>query len=125
MGGPSFKPAISPEALEGLSMKGDGMAASPPRDQARRSLYMYSKRGLLAPIMTTFDFCDTTQPCGRRDFGFEASQALALLNGVEPAGNVGKLLDEKPVHFQPVGRVRVRQQVVDHVVDPQVREAER
>ncbi len=81
VGGPSFKPTISPEALEGLSMKGGGIVVSPPRDQVRRSLYMYSKRGLLAPIMTTFDFCDTTQPCGQRDVSVVAPQALALMNG--------------------------------------------
>jgi hypothetical protein len=81
IGGPSFRPSISPEALEGLSMKGGGMTPSPPKDQVRRSLYMYSKRGLLAPIMTTFDFCDTTQPCGQRDVSVVAPQALALLNG--------------------------------------------
>jgi hypothetical protein len=60
---------------------------------------MYSKRGLLAPIMTTFDFCDTTQPCGQRDVSVVAPQALALLNGEfanehskaasERAGSVG------------------------------------
>jgi hypothetical protein len=81
VGGPSFRPAISPEALEGLSMKGGAYAMSPPKEQARRSLYLYSKRGLLAPIMTTFDFCDTTQPCGQRDVSVVAPQALALLNG--------------------------------------------
>ena len=41
---------------------------------------MFTKRGLLLPLMTTFDFCDTTQPCGRRDVTTVAPQALALLN---------------------------------------------
>jgi hypothetical protein len=81
VGGPSFRPVISAEALEGLSMKGGGITPSPPEDQGRRSLYMYSRRGLLAPLMTTFDFCDTTLPCGRRDVSVVAPQALALLNG--------------------------------------------
>jgi len=81
IGGPSFRPIISSEALEGLSMKGGGIVMSPPGEQSRRSLYMYSRRGLLAPIMTTFDFCDTTQPCGQRDVSVVAPQALALLNG--------------------------------------------
>jgi hypothetical protein len=30
--------------------------------------------------MTAFDFCDTTQPCGKRDTTTVAPQALALLN---------------------------------------------
>ena len=40
-------------------------------------------------------------------------------------GDVGELLDEELVHLQPVGRVGVREQVVDHVVDAEVREAQR
>ncbi len=80
-GGPSFKPIISPEALEGLSQKGGNIQASPVEEQNRRSLYMYSRRSLLAPLMTTFDFCDTTLPCGQRDVSVVAPQALALLNG--------------------------------------------
>ncbi len=81
VGGPSFKPVISEEALEGLSQKGRDYAASPARDQGRRSLYVYSRRGLVTPLLLTFDFCDTTQPCGQRDVSVVAPQALALMNG--------------------------------------------
>jgi len=81
VGGPSFKPTISAEALEGLSRKSAAWTASPPEEQRRRSLYIYSQRSLLAPLLTTFDFCDTTQPCGQRDVSTVAPQALALLNG--------------------------------------------
>ncbi len=81
VGGPSFKPAIHPEALEGLSRKGADFQTSPASEQGRRSLYIYSQRSLLPPLMTTFDFCDTTQPCGQRDVSVVAPQALALLNG--------------------------------------------
>jgi hypothetical protein len=42
---------------------------------------VYSRRGLLSPLLTTFDFCDTTQPCGERDVSVVAPQALTLLNG--------------------------------------------
>jgi len=80
-GGPSFKPTVSPEALEGLSQKGKGVDPSPPNEQNRRSLYMYLRRSLLPPLMTTFDLCDTTLPCGQRDVSVVAPQALALLNG--------------------------------------------
>jgi hypothetical protein len=81
MGGPSFRPAISQEALEGLSQKGRDFVPSPASEQGRRSLYLYSRRGLVAPLLTTFDFCDTTQPCGQRDVSVVAPQALALMNG--------------------------------------------
>ena len=79
-GGPSFKPTVSADALEGLSMKSSAWTASPPEEQRRRSLYMYSKRGLLPPLMTTFDFVETTLPCGQREVSTVAPQALALMN---------------------------------------------
>ena len=51
--------------------------------------------------------------------------AVAFLDRVELAGDVGDLLDEEPVHLEPVGRVGVREQVVDHVIDAEVREPQR
>lgn len=80
-GGPSFRPTISSEALEGLSRKTAAWQASPSSEQGRRSIYSYTQRSLLPPLMTTFDFCDTTLPCGQRDVSTVAPQALALLNG--------------------------------------------
>lgn len=80
VGGESFKPSITPEALEGLSKKSSAWQASPPADQKRRSLYMYLKRGLLPPMMTTFDLADPTQSCGKRDITVVPNQALALMN---------------------------------------------
>ena len=80
VGGVGFKPTISAEALEGLSRKSAAWQASAPEVQKRRSLYMYLKRGLLPPFMTTFDLCDPTQSCGRRDVTIVPTQALALLN---------------------------------------------
>jgi hypothetical protein len=80
MGGPSFRPTLRAEALEGLSRKSAAWQPSPPREQLRRSLYMYSQRSLLVPLMTTFDAPDTTLPCGQRDVTTVAPQALALLN---------------------------------------------
>ena len=80
IGGPSFAPDITPEALEGLSMKGAAWKASPPDQQRRRAVYAFTKRGLLPPLLTAFDFGDTTLPCGRRDVTTVAPQALALLN---------------------------------------------
>jgi hypothetical protein len=41
---------------------------------------MMTKRSLLLPLMTTFDFSDTTQPCSQRNVSTVAPQALALLN---------------------------------------------
>jgi hypothetical protein len=80
IGGESFRPTISPEALEGLSRKDAAYVASPPAEQRRRSLYIAMQRSLLPPLMTTFDLCDTTLPCGERDVTTVAPQSLALLN---------------------------------------------
>ncbi len=41
---------------------------------------MFSQRSLLPPLMTTFDFSDTTLPCAQRDVTTVAPQALAMLN---------------------------------------------
>jgi hypothetical protein len=79
-GGPSFMPPASREALEGLSKKDDAWQTSPPDQQRRRSVYMMTKRSLLLPLMTTFDFADTTQPVAQRTISTVAPQALALLN---------------------------------------------
>ncbi|MEX2112930.1 MAG: DUF1549 and DUF1553 domain-containing protein [Pirellulales bacterium] len=79
-GGPSFFPPATKEALEGLSKKSDAWGESPPDEQRRRSIYMMTKRSLLLPLMTTFDFADTTQPCSQRNVSTVAPQALALLN---------------------------------------------
>ena len=80
MGGPSFFPHMSPEALEGLSRKDAAWTESPAQERMRRSIYMISMRSRILPFMTVFDFCDTTLPCGQRDVSTVPTQALALLN---------------------------------------------
>ena len=80
LGGPSFYPTISADALEGLSRKASAWTASPEADQHRRSLYIFTQRSLLPPMMTTFDMCDSTMSCGQRDVTIVAPQALTLLN---------------------------------------------
>ena len=80
MAGPGFKPTIQAEALEGLSRKEGAWKASAPIEQRRRAVYMFSQRSLLPPLMTTFDFVDTTLPCVQRPVSTVAPQALALLN---------------------------------------------
>ena len=80
MGGKSFRPTIAPEALEGLSRKQAAWTPSSYAEQRRRSLYIFSKRGLLPPMMTTFDFVETTLPCGRRNSTTVPPQALAMMN---------------------------------------------
>jgi hypothetical protein len=80
IGGPSFTPELPADALEGLSMKSAAWKPSPPEEQGRRSVYLFAKRGLLPPLLTTFDLPDTTLPNCRRDVTTVPTQALALLN---------------------------------------------
>ncbi len=80
VGGPSFAPELPPDALEGLSMKGAAWKASPAAEQGRRSVYIFAKRGLLPPLLTTFDLPDTTLPSCQRDVTTVPTQSLALLN---------------------------------------------
>ncbi len=80
MRGPSFFPRMSPEALEGLSRKDAAWQESAPNDRARRSIYMMTQRSRLLPLMTAFDFTETTSTCAQRDVTTVAPQALALLN---------------------------------------------
>ncbi len=79
-GGPSFYAPISSEALEGLSTKSSAYPSSPPDAIRRRSIYMFTKRSLMVPMMSVFDCCDTTAPTGRRESTVVAPQALTLLN---------------------------------------------
>ncbi|HEY4311526.1 MAG TPA: DUF1549 and DUF1553 domain-containing protein [Pirellulales bacterium] len=80
LGGQSFYPTANRDALEGLSKKGADWKESSPQEQNRRSIYMFTKRSLLLPLMTVFDFADTTLPCAQRNISTVAPQALALLN---------------------------------------------
>ncbi len=80
MGGPGFTPRISREAMEGLSRKGAAWQESPVEEQRRRGIYLFSRRSLIPPLMSTFDFCDTTRPIAQRDVTTVAPQALALMN---------------------------------------------
>jgi hypothetical protein len=79
-GGPGFFPPVSADALEGLSMKAAAWRTSPPEEQRRRTIYMFTKRSLQSPLLTAFDQADTTQPCVQRNVTTVAPQALALLN---------------------------------------------
>ena len=82
IGGPSLRRWSARKRLEGaFARRGVTSCRRRVESNVARSLYMYSRRGLLSPLLTTFDFCDTTQPCGQRDVSVVAPQALALLNG--------------------------------------------
>jgi Protein of unknown function (DUF1553)/Protein of unknown function (DUF1549)/Planctomycete cytochrome C len=80
MGGRGFFPRLDGEVLAGGSRPGDGWETSPDRERCRRSVYLYSKRTLVAPALDTFDFIETGQPVSDRPVTTVAPQALLLLN---------------------------------------------
>ncbi len=125
VGGESFRQPISAEALEGLSMKSGAYTPSPPEACLRRSLYMFSKRGLIVPMMTTFDMCDTTMPTGKRDVSIVPTQALTLLNNewvaqraAAFATRVTSTADDTPARCEAAWRLAVgrRPSEVEHAV---------
>jgi hypothetical protein len=80
-GGPSVYPDLPRAVLEGQSRPGEGWGHSDPREAARRSIYVYSKRAIALPELELLDAPDTTSPCEQRPVSTTAPQALTFLNG--------------------------------------------
>jgi hypothetical protein len=81
MGGPSIYPRISAEVLAGQSRPGSGWRPSAPEEQARRSIYIHTKRSLSVPILASFDAADPDASCPVRFTTTQPTQALGMLNG--------------------------------------------
>jgi hypothetical protein len=80
-GGPSVFPPLPRSVLEGQSQPGNGWGKSPPRQVARRSIYVFCKRSLAVPELELLDTPDTTSSCEQRPVSTTAPQALIFLNG--------------------------------------------
>jgi hypothetical protein len=80
-GGPSIYPQLPRAVLEGQSRPGDGWGKSDERQAARRSIYIFVKRGLAVPELDVLDAPDTTSSCEQRPVSTTAPQALTFLNG--------------------------------------------
>ena len=81
MFGPGMYPQLSDEVLQTQSMPGHGWGKSSPEEQARRSIYIFSKRSLVVPLLAEFDVSDTDSSCAVRFATTQPTQALAMLNG--------------------------------------------
>jgi hypothetical protein len=81
LGGPSMYPTIQREVLKGQSRPGIGWRPSSPEEQARRSIYVHSKRSLSVPLLAAFDAADTDASCPVRFSTTQPTQALGMLNG--------------------------------------------
>ncbi|MBC8135784.1 MAG: PSD1 domain-containing protein [Fibrella sp.] len=80
MGGPSIKVKLPDEVLAGQSVPGSGWDLSSPADQARRSVYIKSKRSLAVPILARFDAPETDATCPVRFATTQPTQALGMMN---------------------------------------------
>ena len=81
MGGRGFFPNLSSEVLAGQSKPGWGWGVSDEEERNRRSVYIFTKRGVRDPLIETFDYVNTSSPLGVRPTTTVAPQALVLLNG--------------------------------------------
>ncbi|MBC7809263.1 MAG: PSD1 domain-containing protein [Akkermansiaceae bacterium] len=79
-GGPSIKVKLPAEVLAGQSVPGAGWDLSSPEDQARRSVYIKSKRSLAVPILARFDAPETDATCPVRFATTQPTQALGMMN---------------------------------------------
>jgi hypothetical protein len=78
--GQSIYPTMPAEVLATQSRPGDGWGKSSPEEQCRRSVYIFVKRSLLTPLLTTFDFPDVDVSCEARFVTTQPGQALTMLN---------------------------------------------
>ena len=81
MYGPSVFPHVPPEALAGNSDPETIWPAEDDAAAARRSIYVFVKRGLVWPMFDVLDFCDTTRSVPQRMVTSVAPQALTMFNG--------------------------------------------
>lgn len=81
MGGPSFYSTI-PEAILATSSTGKGKWGKSPEDEEnRRSVYIFTRRSLLDPMLVMHDSADTDSHCSVRFTTTVPTQALSMMNG--------------------------------------------
>ena len=82
VGGPSVFPPLPGGTPE---PRGGWETTEVPSDHRRRSVYIFVRRNVPYPMLDSFDFPDTHESCAMRNQTTTAPQALAMLNGEEPA----------------------------------------
>lgn len=98
-GGPGVMPPL-PEELQRTLLKGQWQASEHPADHYRRSIYLFARRNLPYPFLSTFDRPVADTSCAARARSTTAPQALFLWNSavtMEAAGRLARrLIDEHP-----------------------------
>jgi hypothetical protein len=80
MGGPGIKPRLRPELIPSSQRNKWPAVKQEDAQHWRRSVYIYSKRQLLMPILELFDAPTTTDSCALRSESVVPTQALVLMN---------------------------------------------
>lgn len=80
MYGPPIYPLIPKEALESHADKTSIWPAFNEKAAARRTVYAFTKRSLMIPLLEVLDLCDTTRSSPKRNVTTVATQALTLYN---------------------------------------------
>ena len=79
-GGPGIKPRVRAELLTASQRNKWPVVTEENKKHWRRSVYIYSKRQLLMPMMELFDAPTTTDSCSVRLASVVPTQALLLMN---------------------------------------------
>jgi hypothetical protein len=79
-GGPGIKPRIRADLLTASQRNKWPVVAKETEQHWRRSVYIYTKRQLLMPMMELFDAPTTTDSCSVRLVSVVPTQALLLMN---------------------------------------------
>jgi hypothetical protein len=80
MGGPGIKPRLRPDLIPSSQRNKWPTVKLENEKHWRRSVYIYSKRQLLMPILELFDAPATTDSCAARNESVVPTQALVLMN---------------------------------------------
>ncbi len=82
IGGPSVFPPIPENLIGGGNFNTDPAwtTSKDPKDYARRSIYIFTRRSLPYPLLETFDMANAQQIHSKRDVTTTPLQALALVN---------------------------------------------
>jgi hypothetical protein len=81
VGGPSMYPEVSKAALSGSSDPEKIWKPFDEIDASRRTVYAFTKRSFMVPMLEVLDVCDSTQSSEKRAVTSVAPQALTLFNG--------------------------------------------
>jgi Protein of unknown function (DUF1553)/Protein of unknown function (DUF1549) len=80
IGGPAVYPPLPPIASQAGFGENAWKVSENPRDQNRRSIYVFVKRNNPYPLLDTFDWANPQSVHGKREVTTTAPQALALIN---------------------------------------------